>query len=243
VYKARTHPPRSLQSVWRYFTASRLIEFLSTGNLYFAHLPTLSDGLEGAFTERTRQRVFDRIYAQCRDAASAHEGVREHERRREEFYVNCWHMNETESYLMWKVYGDRGFAVATTVERLAGAFESTTEEIEGTVVNYVDHSREEIPSHNIYPVVETKDIPYRDEREFRLLIWKPRQDNRPQNPEGKGIPVPVDVGLVVRSIYVSPQLAATAAARDELSALVREKGLDCDILSSAVVERRRSTTP
>lgn len=241
MYKARKHPPSSLQTVWRYFTRPRLIQFISTGNLYFAHLPTFADGLEGAFTARTRARLFQHYYAQRPDDAWAEEGVREHERYREEFYVNCWHINDAESYLMWKVYGDRGFAVATTVERLAGAFDATTEQVEGTVVNYVDHSRDEIPIHNIYPAVETKDVPYKDEHEFRLLIWKPRQDNRPQNPEGKGIAVPVDLGFVVRSIYLCPQLPADEAAqsREELAALVRSKGLDCDIVSSAVVERRR----
>lgn len=237
MYKARRHPPSSLQPVWRYFTERHLIDLISTGEMFFAHLPTLSDGLEGSLTARTRDRLFQWLYAQYRDAALANADVDTYEMHREAFYVNCWHLNDAESYLMWKVYGDRGFAVETTIERLQGAFDSTTEEVEGTVVNYVDFMREEFPIGNVFTAVETKDIPYRDEREFRLMIWKPSQTNQPVSPAEKGIRVPVDVGAVLRKIYVSPQRVATAAAQAALAELVRAKHLDCEIVSSAVVEK------
>jgi hypothetical protein len=236
VYKARRHPARSLQPVWRFVKERHLIDLVSKGEMFFTHLPRLSDGLEGSLTARTRARLFRWLYAQCGDAAKANADVDDYEKHREGFYVNCWHLNDTESYLMWKVYADRGFAIETTIERLQGAFGSTSETVEGTVVNYLDYARGEFPIGNVHAAVETKDIPYRDEHEFRLLIWKPPQTIA-DVPTKNGIRVPVDVGAVLRKIYVSPQRAAARTA--ELSRLVRHKGLECEIVYSAVQEKAR----
>jgi hypothetical protein len=63
---------------------------------------------------KTRIRVGD---------ASARELVRRYEEAQEDFYANCWHMNDFESYLMWKAYADRGVALRTTYERVQGAFD------------------------------------------------------------------------------------------------------------------------
>ena len=65
-------------------------------------------------------------------------------------------------------------------------------------------------------------------------------DNRPIVPpvEG-GMRVPVDVGALLRRVHVSPQLAGDAWATAELVALLREKGLDCEIARSVVQEKAR----
>ena len=150
--------PRSLQAVWRYINEEYLLELGRTGVMYFRHLPELSDGLEGSLTARTRERLFRRLYADYGDAATANAAVNDFDQHREAFYVNCWHMNDAESYLMWKVYADRGFAIETTVERLQLAFDSTTENVEGAVVNYLDYGREEFTIGNVFPPVLTRTL-------------------------------------------------------------------------------------
>jgi hypothetical protein len=60
----------------------------------------------------------------------------------EKFFVNCWHMNDAESYLMWKAYADRGYAIQTTFERVQASFEGFNGEIDGRCVEYMDYSRE-----------------------------------------------------------------------------------------------------
>lgn len=85
-------------------------------------------------------------------------------------------MNDVESYLMWKAYGERGFAVQTTFERIQISFDSFDGEVQGGVVEYIDFTREELPVGNVFSAVVTKDLPYRDEREFRLLLWRPELD-------------------------------------------------------------------
>ena len=109
-----TRPSNSLQPLWRYLRYERLMDLLDSEELLFAHLLGLSDGLEGSLTERTRVRLFQWSYSRYQDATLARQEVEDYENHSNAFFVNCWHMNDAESYLMWKVYGDRGFAIRTT---------------------------------------------------------------------------------------------------------------------------------
>jgi hypothetical protein len=66
------------------------------------------------------------------------EKVREYEEAQKDFYANRWHMNDFESYLMWKAYAERGYAVRTTYERVQAAFDRFNGAVTGGVVEYVD---------------------------------------------------------------------------------------------------------
>ena len=117
------YPTKSM-SLWRYVPYERLIDLLRSEELYFTHLPAFSDGLEGSLTNRTRERLVSWFKTRIRvDEASARELVRKYEEAQEDFYANCWHMNDFESYLMWKAYAERGFALRTTYERVQAAFD------------------------------------------------------------------------------------------------------------------------
>ena len=101
-------PANSLQPLWRYFKYERLIDLLSTETLFFCRLSRMSDRWEGLLSDRTRESLLKNQYNQYHDANIAREAVQNYENHRDDFCINCWHMNEAESYLMWKVYGDKG---------------------------------------------------------------------------------------------------------------------------------------
>lgn len=50
--------PSNNQLLWRYMPLKRLIDLLETEELFFAHIPTFDDGLEGSLTVRTREHLF-----------------------------------------------------------------------------------------------------------------------------------------------------------------------------------------
>ena len=79
-------------------------------------------------------------------------------------------MKEHESYLMWKAYADRGVAIQTSFERTQSSFERTPLAVTGGVVSYVDFERDQTGLGQVFTHVTTKDLPYEDEREFRLLL-------------------------------------------------------------------------
>ena len=203
-------PEDSRLMCWRYLADNRLLDLLTTGELFFTHLRVLEDQNEGALTERSRERLSDFYQHQNRSSRLlAYQQVAEYQEYRREFYVSCWHMNSHESYLMWKAYAPkRGFAIRSTFERLQASFDDTPLIVGGGQVRYVDFARDFIPVGNTFNHVCTKDLPYTDEREFRLVFWNtdPRNIDHPKNPKGLRVPARLDMLIhsVVRSPYAPP---------------------------------------
>lgn len=182
-------------------------------------------------SDRTREKLFKHLYSQYHDAKIVRQDIEKYESNRENFFINCWHMNDSESYLMWNVYGNRGCAVQSTFERIQISFDRFEGEILGGVVEYIDFSREEIPVGNVFHPVVRKDLPYRDEREFRLLLWQTGLANQKIGPVPAGIKIKVELNKLIDNIWISPQLKKFPP---EIERLVEEKNLDCRIRSSAV---------
>jgi hypothetical protein len=200
-----TRPEWTLQPLWRYLSAERLRDLLSTREIYFAHLPVLEDQQEGALTSRSREHLASwfQHHNKC-TRLIAYSEVEKYQENRTNFYINCWHMNRHESYLMWKAYAGRGFAIQTTFERLQASLDSTQSVITGGVVQYLDFTRDFTPVGNVFNHVATKDMPYQDEREFRLVFWDldPRNATHAKLPTG--LRVPVNVRMLVQAIVKSP---------------------------------------
>jgi hypothetical protein len=88
-----------------------------TEELYFVPLREFADGLEGALTERTEARLFQFFLREYNNNAELARGsLQDYKDYSNKASVNCWHMNDVESYMMWKAYGDRGYAIRTTFE-------------------------------------------------------------------------------------------------------------------------------
>ncbi len=210
-------PTRSLQSLWRYLAGDRLCDLLATQELFFTHLPVLEDQFEGSLTRRSAEHVANWFQSQNRSTrASAYDEVATYQKQRENFFVNCWHMNNHESYLMWKAYGDRGYAIQTTFERLQASFETLTPAITGGVVDYVDFNRDTTAVGNVFNHVATKDMPYCDEREFRLVFWALDPRNSDYCRQQSGVRIPVNVRLLVEAVVRSPYAAPLEPRLEEL---------------------------
>jgi hypothetical protein len=219
--------------MWRYLSQARLQDLLQTQELFFAHLPILEDACEGTLTARSREHLTNWFQSQSpssRDMAYAQ--VDEYQKFQQHFYVNCWHMNNHESYLMWKAYADRGFAVQTTLERLQACFHESTAAVTGGVVDYVDFERDFTPVGNVFNHVATKDMPYRDERELRLVYWDIDSKNAGQPKVKNGIRIKVDLKILVHSLVRSPYLKSI---EPDLERLMEANGFS--FTSSAVSVR------
>jgi len=214
-YAELRRPDRSLQYLWRYFPEDNLLDLLQSSELFFTHLPAFTDRLEGILTERSRTRLFRWFIAHGSTPTIAAREVTEYEKMREHFYANCWHISDHESYLMWKAYADRGYAVRTTFERVQASFDGFSGVIDGGVMDYVDFSRDDVALGNTFTLAMTKDLPYRDEREFRLLFWKPEPRNEQHVALSNGARIPVDLKLLIDEIYVSPFMGEPSAPVQE----------------------------
>lgn len=229
-----SEPANSRQPLWRYFPYERLRDLLISEELFFTHLPIFSDGLEGSLTLRTRIRLTGWFTGKGSSVSVARLEVAAYEKHQEQFYASCWHMNRRESYLMWKAYADRGFAVQTTFERVRASFDSFEGVINGGIVNYVNFERDDTPLGNVFNHVITKDLPYTDEREFRLVFWQPDPRNQNLKPVEKGIRVRVDLQMLIEQIYINP---IETVVLSDIADLLERKGIKC---SSSIINYRQS---
>ena len=199
-----SEPKNSLQKLWRYLKYERLLEVINEGSLYFPHITKMTDKWEGLLTARTKDNLFRQQYSRYRNAEAARGSVETYEQHKDNFYINCWHMNDHESYLMWKVYGDRECAIQTTYERLTASFGDEHPEINGCVITYIDYDRDHFPIGNIVSAVSFKDLPYRDEKEFRLLYSKIWLANQDYPVDENGVKIQVDIKMLIENIYLNP---------------------------------------
>src|SRR5262249_34176200 len=160
-------------------------------------LPRLSDGLEGTLTARTHDRLLKWSFMRYGNWSLARQEVATYHKHSAAFFVSCWHMNGEESYLMWKAYRDRRGDIHTTFEQAQMAFDGFAGEVNGGVIQYIDFSRETFPIGNVFTAVTTKDVPYRDEREFRFLYWQPQYGEEFAEPGPPGIRIKVNLKKLI----------------------------------------------
>lgn len=103
-----THPvfktPSRATTIWRYMSFSKFVWLVAKECLYFSRLDQHNDSWEGLLPNNWN--VERKKYARFTT------------------YINCWHMNSSESDAMWKLYGVSAgemVAVKTTVDRLIKA--------------------------------------------------------------------------------------------------------------------------
>lgn len=202
-------PDDSRQQLWRYMPAQRLKDLLKNKKIFFCNLFSLPDGLEGRLTKRTWDRAVNwNMQTHHYTHKQAHEAVTKYESFQKEMYVNCWHMNNHESYLMWKVYSnEKGYAIKKTYERIKSAFIDSPCKVTGGKVSYVDIETAGTETGNIFHHVAKKDLPYKDEREFRLVYWDVQQESAEIIKTTPGVFIPVDVKMLIESIIESPKIS------------------------------------
>jgi hypothetical protein len=200
-----TPPPRT--KIWRYMSFSKFVWLIAEEKLYFSRLDQHTDAWEGMLPQNWETEV--KKYARFK------------------LYVNCWHMNSSESDAMWKLYGattGETVAIKTTVGRLIKALEGSPTPVYMGRVRYDERDR---PQDCLYWPVTCKRKPFRHEKELRLCVSSPSANNPPDLSQlkkefvtlgidnksdmailkevgEKGIKVRIDLNHLIREVLVCP---------------------------------------
>jgi hypothetical protein len=210
--------------IWRYMSLGKFVWLIAQESLYFSRLDQHHDSWEGLLPKNWS--IEQRNYARFTK------------------YVNCWHMNSTESDAMWKLYGNstgETVAIKTTVGHLIEALKVTPIPVNIGAVQYEERDR---PEGNLYLPVTCKRKAFRHEKELRLCVSHPRNDNPPDLTQfksaleslgihnrsdaeilkdigDKGISVKVDLKEFITEVFVCPN--ARASLRDSVEYILKEK--------------------
>ncbi|MEP6576414.1 MAG: hypothetical protein ABJB85_08310, partial [Nitrososphaerota archaeon] len=119
-------PPADNTIIWRFISFQKFVSMITNSSLYFTRLDKLGDPFEGLYSKARIQ--FDEKVYDSYDSSEASEYGKSvmrwmhldpYKQRRTSF-VNCWHMSEYETELLWSRYSfmDGGVAIQSTFERL-----------------------------------------------------------------------------------------------------------------------------
>jgi len=269
-------PSDSSIRVWRYQDVAKLVACLSTRSLFFTRADQFEDQYEGSLPTANLDRrraellpiktsgpkmarelkdqlgiTLSRTEAETlAEAAALHlenYQIQENEAYRRFTCINCWHMNEVESFAMWKLYCHTREAVAiqSTFDRLVGSLTGFTGDVYGGVVKYTNYDTEAIPTGNDFYRFIYKMASFSHERELRLIL----QQHPPINGDTKniewhvelfpdgGISIPVDLNILVEQIVLSP--TAPPWFENVVRSLVDKYGFGFQVERSALVRPPR----
>jgi hypothetical protein len=148
-----------------------------------------------------------------------------------EQYVSSWHINEQESAAMWRLYTslNESICVSTTYEKLRDALPP---EVHLGQVRYINYDREIINWGNVFNFVTHKRESYSYEREVRGVVWELEGGVKERGfaATSAGVIVPVDLALVIESVYLSPQ--AVPLLRSVVEGLLSTYAVTAAVLQS-----------
>ena len=189
----------------RYLDLPKLVDFLRTSELFLGQASRFDDPLEGTLPEGIRRSVRnDPDYlAQYGDPTEWEN------KNKDRTYLGCWSLGAKDNMALWKLYGRtaESVAITTTVEQLAIAAPQWAKYglVNVKKIRYIDHAGR-LPDgaygFNV-GVFGFKHVAYAYEKEVRIVITRPMNDEQEEVPHE--LRVPVNVNNFLRSIVVAPE--------------------------------------
>lgn len=210
-------------SIWRYFELWKFIDLLNTRQLFLSRVDKLNDPHEGSITQPQRDALFMQYFHAAstygRNILDSLSPERQSDYRRmlkDRTYVSCWHMNESESEAMWRLYcgAEEGVAIRTTYEKLRISLSG--QEMYIGLVSYKDYEKEGYPLIQIDPEWPPEDVDYypfmhkrkafEHEREVRVIK---KVDATVNGESAEGVRLAWnDLENLIERIYVNPYAGA-----------------------------------
>lgn len=242
--------------VWRYIDLGKFRSMLETNSLFFCRADEFSDIFEGSQPEREYQWKFDRQkqhaerYNLAFDEEHAWKNVEgssaSYKRLRRATVVNCWHMNENESAVMWGAYlkDTEGVVIQTNAQSLINSFSESPLKIYSSVIRYLDYNNDIYYHEQDYPHAgENTLIPlihkkreYQGEQEFRLFheVGAAQNDENywDAQPSYKGMLIECGIVGAIEQVVFHPSIKERPL--EEAMQLVAQYGLQDKVGKSSM---------
>lgn len=213
--------------IWRYMDVAKYLSILERRALFFVRMDRLApdDPFEGYYTDAnlaadnvSYEDVPERLQRQFADK-NAFESMKavamafrsSVKNQRKGTFVSSWHIQEHESAAMWSQYirSADGIALQSSYTRLVDSLSGYEDFLVHIGrVRYLNYEVEALPIWNGFIPYMHKRLSFEHERELRALIWTYQhgKNNLANNKYENiyGLYVPIDLGRLVESVYVSP---------------------------------------
>ncbi len=256
------HEPSPTQILWRYMNFAKFVDLIQQKNLFFPSLEQLHDDPWEGLPSKQNFDPDCPIYVRkaCASQEETIDNKNPNNQRhiqtakfffgdqfddylkskkqialnlRGTFFINCWHMNDSESDSQWKIYGDplHSLAIVTSFERLRDSIIDPLE-IYGSLVTYYQPNQITPEGNAFWPVI-CKRWAFVHEREYRLIRWNPELIGAIDRPAG--ILIAVDLTKLIESIVVSPK--APSWFKNTIETFIKNAGLSIPVSKSPLLDQ------
>lgn len=237
IHSVFREPDNLTVKIWRYIDFTKFVSLLDLRALYFPRSDLLGDPFEGAMP-RDYFRFYSLLYG---TPPITPQGMQElsqlRQERRKRVYINCWHMNERESFAMWNLYvrSNEAIAIQSTYQLLRTCLPSL---IYAGSVQYIDYALDFVPEDDLLRPFMYKRKSFEHERELRAVIDVEDDDEATwvvHTVGSIGRTVPVRLEDLVERIYVAPTSPSWFA--DLANSVMSKYGLDKPVVMSSLDEK------
>lgn len=203
-------PKNPNTKIWRYMDFAKYVSMLQHESLYFTRSDLFEDKHEGLTNQGTFDYIKNDITRETGVDFSKY--IPYSDKYLKKFhYINSWHMNNQESYAMWKIYGTRVEAVAIQSEySLLAKHLPQDMHIWLGLIKYTD--QDEInPTNKTYSNFMFKRKPFTFEQEVRAIFLKCADTSCSQkdmeklvNMQKEGYHINISLTELIKTIYISP---------------------------------------
>ena len=209
---------KDTQKIWRYINFKKFKSLIEDSALFFCRADKFDDEWEGVLPIKVIEKFMLEAETIPSDDGNVYSYLKWHkEREARSHLINCWHVDDNESFAMWKIYCQNNhlsIAIQSSIGRLKNSFDATEERIWVGEVEYIDFREKEF-KNRFFNVNDPSTLKtfllkwhyFLYEKEIRAILNKAYSKHKAE----KGIPIKIDLSKLVDFIYLSP----TAGKEDE----------------------------
>lgn len=188
--------------VWRYMDLAKFIWLVEYKKLWLSRLDLLKDHHEGSITRLSLDTFEQWLRQRGLLLGDFPQMLRN---MRTSTYVNCWHLVNTESEAMWRLYcpGDHGVAIQTSYKKLSDSINHDANLFLGCIT-YIDYESGGFPIGNMFLPVMHKRESFAHEKEVRLVKTLYEFIGLPIRIGPPGITIDWQIESVIDAIYINP---------------------------------------
>jgi hypothetical protein len=168
IYPDQLEPEDQNAVIWRFMDLPKFRDLMTSSELYFCRADLLNDTHEG-LPPQEYLATWGLHPLDIWDRRELTNTIGSDAQFREGFYVSCWHLFSSETYKMWKEYG-QGVAVASRYSMLKSALNVMSDRAYLGMIRY-GPTRLIGERANIFRYITTKRWQYAEEREVRAFLW------------------------------------------------------------------------
>lgn len=221
------------QKIWRYLNYERFKDLIEGSALFFCRIDGFwkdGDKWEGLFPIQVIKKFKLGTKSLPSNDGKQYTYLEWHRNKEAPSHlINCWHVNDEESYAMWKLYtryDHLSIAIQSSIGRLKQSFDATGERIWIGEVEYIDFRKKNFENRffnidmpNTLKTFLFKWHHFKYENEIRAILNKAYKKHKAE----KGILVKIDLTKLIDYIYLSP----TSSEEDEIKIKKLLKQNDC----------------